>query len=257
MTNPEPDFEMLSAYVDSELDPPEASRLARLIAADESLARRVARLFEMKEGVAKLAPEVVVVTVPQARSARRLFAPLALAAGFFAAVLGAVVWIGMPHLTPNETVAQNAVGDAVLLHDRWTSEAQPAAAPAALPAGFFAPELVSAGLTLSMVQSGIALAGRPAVQAGYVGRHGCRLSLFETKSEDGEETFSVTSRADLQSATWTSGDLRYLLVARRMDEARFTVIAGVLRTMTARRGAADPDHEAIAELQTARQPCVG
>jgi anti-sigma factor RsiW len=255
MTSPQPDFKTLSAYVDGELDPAEASRLAHLIATDEGLARRVAKLFEMKVGVAKLAPEVAVVTVPQNRPARGLFAPLALVTSLIAVVLGALVWSGILDMRPISTIAQDMVGDAVLLHDRWTSE-NPSAAPAGLPADFFTPELVSAGLTLSMVRTDTTISGRPAVHAGYVGRHGCRLSLFETRSEVGEETFRVTSRADLQFATWTSGSSFYLLVARRMDEGRFILIASALRTMTGRRGA-DPDHETIAELRTARQPCVG
>ncbi|GLS41492.1 anti-sigma factor [Mesorhizobium tianshanense] len=206
--------------------------------------------------MAKLAPEVVVVSVPRRGPASRLFVPLAFAAGLLLAVLGALVWNGMPYPTQTQTITADALDEAIRLHDDWVSQAQALAAPAALPAGSFAPELVSAGLTLSMVKPDAHLGGLPALQAGYVGRHGCRLSLFEMRSEDGEEGFSVAVKADLQSATWANGRFRYILVARQMDEARFAMIAGVLRAMTGRQGE-DADLEVVARLQTARQPCLG
>lgn len=54
---------------------------------------------------------------------------------------------------------------------------------------------------------------------------GCQAELLHSKRH---------GRAIRDVDEW---GLPHLLVARRMDEGRFTTIAGVLRTMTARKGA--------------------
>lgn len=94
MTENDLNPDILSAYVDGELEPEEASRVARLIASDEAVARRAAKLSEMKAAVAGMAPEIVVVTVPRPRPASRWM--LSFAAGACASLLVfAVAWFGL------------------------------------------------------------------------------------------------------------------------------------------------------------------
>lgn len=119
--------------------------MSRLIAADESLARRVAKLFEMKEAVAKLTPDVVVVAVAQPRSRMRLIAALALATVLFAAVFGAVFWTETARMTPNGTMAQGPIADAVSLHDHGRRNAHRLRAPPTLRLAYSSANSLSRG----------------------------------------------------------------------------------------------------------------
>ena len=252
MTNA--DFETLSAYVDGELDPPEAARIARLVASDERVAREVAKLTEMKEAVAALSPDVVLVHVDAPGRRRWNSLPVALAACLFAALLGGMIWLGWPAGGDGQAAQAAMLADAGLRHDAWVGAAGDDPAPVAAAPGVFAPELLAAGLSLAKVERQIEIAGRPAAHAGDVGTRGCRLSLFEMG--DGEilpDVLMLGNAGTLQWATWRTGGARYLMVARHMDESRFATIGGVLRTMTESRGARSED--VIARLSEARQPC--
>lgn len=245
-----PDPKTLSAYVDGELDPPEAARVARLIATDERVARDAARLFEMKEAVAALAPDVVLVHVAAARP--RNFLPHAVAAGLLALVLGGLLWaIGSMGGAGDRAAL---LAEAGLRHDAWLGAEDGEPKPVAADPGLFAPELGAAGLSLVKTEQDVEIAGRRATHAGYAGTRGCRLSLFEMAAGESLPDVLTLGKTDRHLwASWEIGSERFLAVARNMDETRFATIAGVLRSMTASRQPAGED--VVAQLDGARQPC--
>lgn len=248
------DFRTLSAYVDGELDPAEAARIARLVATDERVAREVARLHEMKEAMADLAPDMVMVHVAAPTKRRAPVLPLAAAAMLLAVVLAGVFWAVLPNASAGLDERQTALlTEAGLRHDAWIGRGG-AAAPVSAAPGFFAPELSAAGLMLAKVEEEVDIAGRPATHAGYAGARGCRLSLFEMSLGDAMPGVLTLGAADrLLWASWQTASARYLMVARNMDETRFATIAGVLRSMTENRRSVD--REVVAQLESARQPC--
>lgn len=244
------DIELLSAYIDGELDAPDAARLARRIATDETTARQAAKIAEVKSAVAALAQDVVVVTIPAKRWLRLSLIQTGLAACLGLAVIMAV-WF-------TDVLGRDGEFEqATVQHDLWTEGSiDTGIAPASTPAGLFAPEMVAAGLTLALVRDDVIIGGTRVTQAGYVGRHGCRLSLFQVPGRsDAGQIFQLSSNGAIQRAAWSDASMKYLLVARGMDEGRFALIAGILRS--ASLGGGGRELETIASLTTMRQPCVG
>ncbi|PJR13818.1 anti-sigma factor family protein [Sinorhizobium meliloti] len=251
MTENEIDPEILSAYVDGELEPEEASRVARLIASDEAVARHAAKLSEVKAAVAGMAPEIVVVTVPRPRPMSRWM--LSFAAGACVTLLVfAATWFGGARAPGGPVDA--AVRDAALEHAAWVGGSiAPPVLPASAPADLFAPEMTAAGLTPAFVRD-TSVDGKAALHTGYVGRSGCRLSLFRFTRPDARQEFDLSSEGGLLHASWSGGAESFLLVARGMDEARFALLAGSLKLASEgeRQGGG-----LIASLGVMRQPCVG
>lgn len=242
----------LSAYLDGELDPAEASRVARLIASDQSMARRLAKMSEIKALVSGMTPEVVFVTLPQRSMGRRVL-PFMLA-GCLSLLIASASWFALEGGA--QRVGEAVILEAALQHDRAIEAASaPRPAPATAPAGMFAPEMVAAGLSLAFVRDEVVIDGKAALQAGYVGRYGCRLSLFRIARPDHAQAFDMSSHDGLLHASWSGPTAQFLLIARDMDEARFAVLAGVLKSVS--EGGGDKEPEMIASLRVMRQPCVG
>lgn len=253
MTENDIDPEILSAYIDGELEPEEASRVARLIACDEGVARRAARLSEVKAAVAGMAPEIVVVTVQRPRPVSRWMLSLAAGACVLLIVSG-VTWFGLARM-PAGLPAEAAVRDAALEHAAWIEGSfTPPMLPASAPAEVFAPEMIAAGLTPAFVR-GASVDGEAATHTGYVGRSGCRLSLFRIARPHPGNGFDMASEEGLLHASWSDDTTSFLLVARGMDEARFAFLAGALKLTS--EGDGRGKREIIASLGAMHQPCVG
>lgn len=254
MNNIEPDFETLNAFVDGELSADERSKIEVLIATDVRIARQIKTLFDMKESVTKLASEVVLVQVPPRGLPRHVRAPFWVAAVLCLMVLGSLVWSALLSRNPAGPFAPQMIAEAIVLHDSWANGDSDATPAAEIP-GFAPPELTAAGLTLASIRSNVEIAGTHAIQAGYIGRHGCKLSLFDIPDAGANDAFHITSFDNLQSAAWTSGPSRYIAIARNMDATRFAVLAGAMKAMTMQTGS--PTASVIAQLDSAHQPCNG
>ncbi|ABR61559.1 anti-sigma factor [Sinorhizobium medicae] len=245
--------EILSAYIDGELEPEEASRVARLIASDEGVARRAARLSEVKAAVAGMAPEIVVVTVPRPRPVSRWM--LSLAAGACVLlIVSAATWFGLARM-PAGLPAEAAVRDAALEHAAWIEGSlTPPMLPVSAPGEVFVPEMTAAGLTPAFVRDA-SIGGEAATHTGYVGRSGCRLSLFRIARPGAGHGFDMAREDGLLHASWSNDTTSFLLVARGMDEARFAFLSGALKLASERDGRGK--REVIASLEAMHKPCVG
>ncbi|TPE50946.1 hypothetical protein [Amaricoccus solimangrovi] len=266
MTQKPVSMEELSAYVDGELAPGQAARIARIAASDPETARRVAILRSLRAGVAAIGEETARVDVEairgrmvRRRNARWLGAATA-AAAVLALGLGLAGWQSMTPASPERGAAAGGVvsGDVarmVAAHDAWVAGAAP---PAAAPP----PDRLSAliGATgLRLVRSGrLPLAdGRAAGQTDYLGAHGCRLSLFRAEDaapRPARERLVVEIEGDLRLASWSAGR-DYHLVSRGMDVPRFATIASALMAATRREGG--DEGEPLALLSGAHRPCLG
>ena len=232
MIDSRPDFEMLSAYVDGELSVAETSWIDGLAATDETIARQVATLSAMKSGIAGTASEVIIVRAP-ARNAR-LQAPafLAMAAALVAFVVGGLLWASPWLARSGNPQMPQPIAQALSLHDDWIAAGPASPTPVAATPDFVSPNLEAAGLQLVTVVTDLKIDGRRAIQAGYLGRHGCRLSLFRFDDEGLDGAFHINSFGTLQFALWAQGPLRYIMIARDMDSTRFAVLAAAMKAMT-------------------------
>lgn len=249
--------EMLSAYVDGELPPEDRARIEIRSATDPALARRIEVLGQMKAAVAGIGADTAPMMPVFAAPPRRIRSMLS-AAALLCVLAFFVGWIGAATLGRNgPATLPDMVARAVALHDDWsTKPAQWTVKPAVMISGFEAPELIEAGLALVAVNPDAQINGQPAIQASYLGQHGCRVSLFRIRQADGDDVFHITNNGDVQSATWADSAFRYVVIARHLDVTRFTVLADALNTMTSNMGR-KPTRDIVAQLESAHQPCTG
>jgi len=252
------DLEMLNAYVDGELSPDARALVEAHAASDPALAGQVEALRRMKRQVAAMGDAIgadcVVIPVPRGDWRPRpvtVAAAAALCLAFLGGWLGALAFDGRMKSPASDEIAQT-----LMLHDEWSARTFDAASPAVDIRSFDAPELGAAGLSLVSLRSDAMLDGRPAVQAGYAGRHGCRLSLFRMAGSGQIQLLHVASDGDARSATWADKSFRYALVARKLNGDRFAALADALQSMTSRQGQ-QTSQQVVAELEGAHQPCSG
>lgn len=240
-------LETLNAYVNGELDPDEAAAVARHAARDPQVAATLSTLQQLRAGVAGLASGLgdPPVRLPVAR------ARIPYRAAVAALLCLSLVGVGSLVLRSASETGDDFVEQLIASHDNW---AQP-------------PEAVrpSAAVTLDilslMAATGLRLAADVQHPGGlrqtvFQGQRGCRLSLFElsvTPAQSGGRLM-LDGSDDLLMAAWQYEAVRYVLMARRMEEVRFATIANSMRAATMPEPARQDD--LIAALADARQRCT-
>lgn len=249
--------ETLNAYVDRELPPAEAARVARTAAMDPQIARQIATLHELRAGVAAMTPDSVVFTADRsAPPERRARAGLAAALAALVLTFGAGWWSAPERAAPPAATAPLAL--MVAEYDAWHE-------------GDVAPvlprDIASPRMTALMEETGLELVledrlefadGSELRHAGFLGKRDCRISLFEMARDaagSAHPAFALHAPANILQASWDSAETRHVLIARDMDRVRFATIAEALREATVSQ---DADDEAlVAKLSSARQSCTG
>jgi anti-sigma factor RsiW len=239
-----PKWQDLNAYVDGELPPDAAARVAQAVAADRELAGRVAALTQLKaaagEALTVDPADVPALHLPgpaihRPTSIRRR--QLA-----YAAVALLLVLVGVAGLwsMSRPDAAQAWLAAAEAHHLEWlASQAAPApidersvALTASRGAPQRVPDLGFARLRLAHVAID-ASGEQPGLFVGYVGFNGCRLGLWIGPAAGGLATALVEHRnQNLTSFTWKVGSTGYAVIARNMDEQRLEAIAGRLEQAT-------------------------
>ncbi len=237
----------LHAFVDGELPPAEAARLAAQLADDPVLAQRVAHLYRLKAALAGFSDDIVPPPLPTRSPAWFSSAPRMLGLGGLAA---AVMLLFSP--TPMSRPAEGtAIPSALLQHDLW-AEQMMGDAQIALPQEFtwMQPAVQSSGLQLvHLLQSG------DVTHLGLKGPNRCRLSLVVTDSVGVgvSAPFQMRLSDEMQHARWTTGGRDYELIARDMADVRFASFATALHRESVDRTADKALY--LAALEAARLPC--
>lgn len=239
-------IERLNAYIDGELAPADAADVAAEIAGDAQASRVVANLHGLKSALSTaFEPD----DVPSGevsrgdRPTRRRGRGVAVA-GLAVLAMAVVAWWTMGL---NTMRAHDLVATALEVHDGWE---QASARPAAHRV---VPDLRLAGLRVAGRTADVALGPLRATRIAYVGRNGCRLSLYAfARDENTAQPVSQRS-TDALVESWSVGAYGYLLVARQMNETRFGVIAEALKQATARAVPVVPGMRTA--MAGARQPC--
>ncbi len=273
MTSHAAPWETLIAYVDGELSAGAAAEVARALARDPALASQVAILTRLKAATQEMAQnlgepdgvtgEIALPAPPKGRWRRPALAAslgLLLAIGLAAALL--------PNLNerPPSWVIQ-----ARTAHEAWATPHDPAPlkvdgvvlvalgqAGAGSYLQAYLPDLKSARLTLTHLES-VALAnGGAALHAGYRGTRGCKITLLVLPS--GEALPRELTRHDdgaLRAFAWRAGPLGYILLAEGMDEARLELIAETVHRATLKNRPVDAEtRTALRQSRERSQPCL-
>ena len=269
MTRQAPSWETLNAYVDGELPAGAAAEVARALARDSALASQVASLTRLKaatQDVAKDLDGVGGIVLP--RPPNRRWWPPALAAS-----LGLVLAIGLAAtLVPNLAKHPPAwVTQARNAHEAWATPQDPVplevggvvlvALGQAGSGGYlkaYLPDLNSARLTLTHLES-VALAdGVAALHAGYRGTRGCKITLLVLAGGEGlPRELTRHDDAVLHAFAWRAGPLGYVLLAEGMDEARLELIAETVHRATIENIPVNAEtRTALRESRERSQPCL-
>ncbi len=249
-------FEVINAYVDSELDAADAAVVARAGAEDPKVAHQVTVLGRLKSAVAD-SGEGAASALPQRSRWPRQATALAACVAFLVVVGSLVAWALLPWSLPWLEAAWQR-------HDGWSAAGVVAqASPAVLLAdygemlpGAYVPDLSAAGLTLVHAES------RPRnddlLLVGYVGSRGCKVSLLVAPAGSGLGEALADHVEGLKLAyTWRSASLRYVILAEGMDGARFRLIAETVRRSSRQHTPADQETQVALKTSRAEsRPCL-
>jgi len=246
---------LLSAFVDGELHPDEAARVAQAIAAQPALAQRVARLHKIKAALAGYGEDLPLpeVTPMPAFTASRADVPRAglgrklMAAGAAAAFVVALVFAAVPFSRPDSAAAPLA---RLAQHDHWLAE-QADTAVLDLPQAFGWVRSVTRASGLQLVHHSD---NAQEVHFGFKGPNACRLSLFVSVSSGREEPLRLMLSETVQHAVWQRQGVTFEMIARDMAPARFATVATGLQQGSKDHGADATLYIALA--QSARLPCL-
>jgi anti-sigma factor RsiW len=258
MTAPAPEA-LLSAFVDGELPPHEAARVAEAIAASPALAQRAARLHQMKAALAGYGADLPLPDMPhlpprsgRAISALRLGKLVALGsvAALCAVLILGVMPVSAPVSAPVAVLEPAAPAlPALALHDDWLA-APPQAVTPDFPAEFGWMQAAARASGLQLVHQRADLGQ---THLGFKGPNACRLSLLVSDTGGREQPLRLTLSDSVQYATWQRQGVTFEMVARDMATARFATVAAGLYQGSKDHGADGALH--IALLQSARLPC--
>lgn len=239
-----PDWQMLNAYVDGELDAADAAFVAEAAGNDPAIADQIALLYQLKG----LSHETFSGQIPDDLSGISLVRPfwrrapvvMAAAAVVAAMVVGSSFWLGRSTVS----VEENAVAVARVMHDEWLNDDQMQSERKSTAILVNAltqfqgmpviPDLESAQLHISKVKFSRQENG-DVLQVGYRGNHGCHVSLFVFSNGHMPAKITEIQNGKERAYAWEIGDLGYLLFAVGMDPNRLDLLAQKIETQTRSR----------------------
>ena len=229
-------WETLNAYVDGELDAETRQAVAEALRRDPVLAARAATLSRLKCAVgASVTPRR-----PAPRKGRLAWAAAALALAVGAGTLASLV--GGPPPDP-----------AVAAYEAWSgSPASPGASPGPdTPLRDAAPDLDALGFRLAYLSPPGTGMGR---LAGYLGRNGCRLALWDGPTDPQGGT--ALAEGKLRVARWELDGRRYVILSEGMQAGRFALLAAAAERLL-RPGEPERRIAAVQAARLAERPCTG
>lgn len=250
-------WEMLNAYVDGELEPAAAARVAAAIARDTALAARAATLSRLRAASRRIGPaEAAPPFTPLPAAAPRFRRAPAIAATLLVVVALGGLWMGP--MRP-AAVHEAALGDAVAAHRQWLLHDVPGHDSAVLAAAGLRtdglPDLSAAAMRLVYV----ALDPRHrtgGMLAGYVGPNGCRVGIWIGPPMAGIPGRPLAAdEADIAIRVWSEGRTGYAVMAKGIAPARLEQLTALVARAV--RGPAPAPEERLAESSGPPSSCAG
>ncbi len=233
-----PTWRTLSAYVDGELDAAAAAAVAEAAGNEPKVAEQIAKLYRLKGAThnafaapAEALGRLDLTGIPPRKTPWRKRAAVAAAIALVAVLAGA----GWFFVKPQRTVLPpDLLATARTLHTDWLNAGDVQATddpPATLIAALaqfrrlpVIPDLASAKLTIDHVTLSKRSKG-DVLQIGYLGTHGCHLSLFVFANGAMPGTLVRVDIGTERAYGWQVDDFGYLLLAKGMDGNRLDLIA--------------------------------
>ena len=241
-----PDTESLSAYVDGELDKDDAADVARTIANDPVIARKVATLTGLRSALSECidVPDLRIEDIAMAADAgisksgsrhgyRKWLSIAACLAGLL------IIGTSLHHDWNKQSVPKVWFAPILAAHDLWSLQDAGTETTSFQPVDYlsseltrliYLPDLTSAKLQIVYVNSRHRVDGVEFFVAGYAGTRGCKITLV-AQSARGllDETMHSIGNPDLRAVAWNAGLLDYVLMSQGMDDNRFELIAASVR----------------------------
>ena len=221
-------FELLNAYVDSELDKATTTEIARAVADDPRLARQVASLSRLRSALAD-GVDVPPLTVTPPAPAGSPKTAIAASIAFLMFVAGSVLVS-----TFDRSLRADILQHAWQLHNGWSIDQKATQTRTGIVrAGYaktfskvYIPDLSAARLSLVHVVVKPFSGSRKALLAGFRGTRGCKISLtvFPAPLSIGEELSTIRDGSN-EGYIWRTGSVGYILMSDGMDSARFKMLA--------------------------------
>jgi anti-sigma factor RsiW len=250
----------LNAYVDGELEPDHAARVAAALVRDRQAAAKVATLTRLRAAVRATAPAESAPPFVLPRARRRVAHLMPWAAALFVALFLGAVMLGSDRLRPGSS----PLAAAIAAQQLWLSQSVPDAAArlGVELAGAEASSLPDLSLaSLRLVHLSLDPAGRRGggMLAGYLGPNGCRVGLWIAPADTTLPTEpAMRDRDGLAIRAWRGEHASYALLGRGIDAARLDGIAAlVARIMRDDPGVPHGQVAALAEARSVRPACIG
>lgn len=250
----------LNAYVDGELTPDAAAKVAAALVVNRDAAAKVATLTRLRATVRAIEPQEPPppFTLSHPKPRRMCWAPWAAAA--LVAGFAGLAAIGL--ISPLAT--QAPLSNAIAAHRAWLSEPphERRQGPSVALAGADVVRLPDLSLvSLNLVHLSVDLSGRDGggMLAGYVGPNGCRVGLWIAAVDNTLPMQpAIRDRDGLAIRAWRGQHASYALLGQGIDTVRFNGIASLVARIT--RGEHGIPHEqvaALAEARSERPACTG
>ena len=241
MTVSQEDHALISAYHDGELNPPQVRQVRARLHREPDLQETLEDIREVSRALGGLRPS----TVPADKPARKLSAGIKVAA---AACLSAIMLFGALNFgSRSEMPATPSQWHAHFLNTPYSVADRLQPTPATRWIGL-EPDLTTARLTLV----DIAKSAEGDVYLHYSGQNGCRLT-FGTHSK---KPVIEASQKGALSATWSTSDMYYSVLAVGMDTVRFNAIAKLLQDSTIHQAAEEHLYAQARDATRRAIPCA-
>lgn len=238
MSESRPDWMALNAYVDGELTPDAAARVARAAGADPDIASQISVLYRLKGGLKDALPSappdlVALLPAPLPRRGWRGLLVAGALAGSLAAVAVGIGFRGQAPAVDLFATVRTTHADWIRADGGGALAPTPAVLDALAQFGRLPllPDLAAAGLDLARVET-LDTASGNLLHVAYRGHHGCHLSLFVVAGPGLAAPPQAAGAAMERRYAWGVADLSYLLYAQGMDPARFDFIAAKVEQAT-------------------------
>ncbi len=251
------EFERSNAFVDNELDRNARGEVLDAAANEPRLAKELSDLNRLKSAVEDSVdvPDISLPASP-ARRGKGYRVAMAVAACLALFAVVGIGWWFMPSGAPSHGVP---VAWAIAAHGSW-SDAGPRAMlrPANMRLDAHVPDLSSAKLRIAHIGELKTPDGMPALVVGYLGTRGCRVTLLVDPAPEGLGEKAVRFEVDrLYGVVWRAGNLRHVILAEGMAQARFQLIAETVRRSSLERlPLDDPTRIALAHSRAVSPPCA-
>lgn len=231
------DLELISAFVDGELEPTARAEVLRKAAGDPAYARELIARERLKATLKDSfeVPEIELPTLPHRRW--NLPAISSIAASLALLVAAALVWIVYNGSNEGRSVLvhDQALNQAIVTHRTWAADTgqqgeTATARPASAKIDAYVPDLSANGLNIGHVSEQVVSGGNNTLVVGYIGSRGCRVTLLVSHTAGRLPEHAVyMETGPVRAIFWRTEQLAYRMLAEGMATPRFRLIADSVR----------------------------